>query len=777
MRTIEELCKARLSLLRELDERPEGLAWCERHTRLVDEAIRAVVPEDAPLSVIGTGGYGRRELSPYSDIDLTIVPFDEGHPRLDDEVRRYYRELHDAFARFGLPLGYAFRFLGDAPGLDAASRTGLLDMRFIAGDERAFRPLTAALTESFSAGDFALEKMRERKLAKARTHDTPLVSEPDLKEGAGGLRDFQAANWLRIAIGERPIPPDDAYDRVLRARNLLHRVSGRAQDRLSRSRLSEIAVREGLTPIEYGSDLGNALLSLAGEYERATRRLREARFEISPGVYAARGEIRLAPEVAAGAAAVGLSIGIRLGLSVEEFPNAIHSSEAGPEALRALSPGLRTIRALDEAGVLERLLPELTSLRTRLPQDGVHAFTVMEHTLRAVREIDLLTEDTFLGALLAGLPDRGRIVLAILLHDVGKSDGDEGHAERGARMAEAVGRRWRLRDAVVADVVWLVREHLTMARFIRVRDLERAETIEEFAGVVGSPERLALLTLLTYADVKSVAPNVWTPAMDTFLKQLFERTLARLESARPASGDIEAYRRRLVRRLNEGPIDEREVENFVQSMPADYLAGTPVELIAVHMEYARRAAAGEPTVEAHPRPDIGATELTLVASDSPGLLSRLLAVLYAGDLGILSLRARTAESSPPVILDSFVATFGGGPIPAATLRTVSENLRAVARGEKNADEILRARGLDPTRRQELFRWHYVEGVPGILEIRAQRGRGMAYRMARRLAALGWNVVSARVGQWAGNASAAFYILGPGGTRLSREDVAAAFDES
>ena len=737
--------------------------------------IRGIVPESAPLTVIATGGYGRRELSPYSDIDLTIVPFDEGSPGLDGLVRRYYRELHDAFAAFGLPLGYAFRYLGDAPGLDAESRTGLLDMRLVAGDGRAYRPLLEALNESFSAGDFALAKIRERTLARSKGCDTVLVSEPELKEGAGGLRDFQAANWLRIAIGERPIPPDGAYNAVLRARNLLHLTTCRAQDLLTRSRLVEIAGIEGRSAMAYGSDLGDARLRLAQEYDRSLRRLREARFEISPGVFAARGEIRISTEVGAGAAAVGISIGIRLGLSVEEFPNAIHSGETGPEALRAISPGARTIRALDEAGVLGRLLPELTRLRTRLPQDGVHAYTVMEHTLRAVAEIDALTEETYLGGLLAGLPDRGRLVLAILLHDLGKDEGDEGHAERGAEIAQAVGKRWRLGEVIVADVVWLVREHLTMARFLRVRDLERAETIEEFALIVGTPERLILLTLLTYADVRAVAPEVWTPAMDTFLRQLFERTLVRLESARPATSDIEAYRRRLVRRLNEGPTDSAAVENFIQSMPADYLASTPIELIAVHMEYARRAVDGEPTVEAHPRPDIGATELTVVASDSPGLLSRLLGVLYASDLGIVSLRARTANSSPPVVLDSFVASFGGGPIPGATLRKVSENLRAVAKGERDADEILVARGLDPTRRQEVFRWHYIEGVPGILEIRARRGRGMAYRMARRLAALGWNVVSARVGQWAGNAAAAFYILGPDGTAVGYESVAAAFD--
>ena len=751
--------------------------WCERHSLLADEVVRAVAPSHAPVSIVATGGYGREELAPYSDVDLTVIPFDEAAPDLDATVRRLYRELHDAFARFGLALGYAYRLISDAPGLDPKTRTGLLDMRFVAGDPRAVRPLTHALEENFPAGDFALAKIQERALARARTNDTPLVAEPDLKEGAGGLRDAHAANWLRVAIGERPVAPDAAFDAVLRARNLLHRATARGQDRLARSRLREVASRLGQTPDAFADDLAQARLVLARGYERALSRVGEARFEIAPGVHASRGEIRVAPTATAGRAAVGVSIGIRLGLAIAEPPSPPGSSLAGPEAMRALAGGEPTVRALDVAGLLDVLLPELTVLRTRLPDDAVHAYTIMEHTLRALAEIDALPKDGFLGNLQAGLSDRSRLVLAILLHDVGKAEGDAGHAERGGAMAEAVGRRWNLGDPIVADVAWLVREHLTMPRFVRVRDLERAETIEEFAAIVRTPERLAMLTLLTYADIRAVAPDVWTPAMDTFLRQLYERTLARLESVRPATTDLEGFRRRLVRRLNEGPADPEAVERFVQAMPADYLAGTPAELVAVHLDYARRAAQGDPTVEAHHRPDLDATELTVACEDSPGLLSRLLAVLYANDLGIVSLRARTAQSSPPVALDSFVATFGGGPIPTSTLRTVSEAIRAVAKGERDADDVLRARGLDPTRRQELFRWNYVEGAPGILEIRAQRGRGMAYRMARRLAALGWNVVSARVGQWAGNAAAAFYVLGGGARRVGpipRDAVEAAF---
>ena len=773
MKTAADFAAERLALFEELRLDPQGLSWCERHARLTDELVLSVVPADAPLAVLATGGYGRRELSPFSDADLTIVPTEDAGPGLDDVVRRLFREMHDAFAAYGMPLGYAYRLVSDAAGLDAKTRTGLLDVRFLAGDPRPLRPLIDALRESFSAGEFALAKIRERERAWARTNDTPLVVEPDLKEGAGGLRDFHAANWLRAARGEQPKPPGREFDAVLRARNVLHAVAGRAQDLFSRSRHGEVAALCGVSPESLVADLTGARCGLSKEYARAMDRLREARYELSPGVFAARGEIRLSPDAPAGIAALGVSIGVQLGLTVGDFPAVPASFEGGPEAARAISNGSGTVRALDEAGLLERLLPELTAVRTRLPDDVVHVYTVMEHSIRAMIALEDLDDDGFLGTLWRGLPDREPLMLAALLHDVGKTDGDEGHAERGAAVVEAIGQRWRLAAPDLADLAWLVRKHLTMTRFVRTRDLDRPESIAEFARIVGTPERLVMLTLLTYADVSAVAPGVWTPALATFLRQLYERTAARLEADQPPSPDLETYRRRIVRRLNQDPVDEAATARFVASMPADYLASTPTELIALHFAYAARAREGEPTVEAHPRPDLGATELTVVCADSPGLLSRLLGVLYAHDLSILAIRAGTADA---VALDRFVAGYGGGPIPAATLKRVSEALRAVAKEERDTDEVLRARGLDPLRRQSFLRWSFTPGTPGVLEIRAPKGRGMPYRVARQLAAHEWNVVSARVGQWAGNAAATFYVIGPNGAALTREDAAAAFTD-
>jgi [protein-PII] uridylyltransferase len=145
-------------------------------------------------------------------------------------------------------------------------------------------------------------------------------------------------------------------------------------------------------------------------------------------------------------------------------------------------------------------------------------------------------------------------------------------------------------------------------------------------------------------------------------------------------------------------------------------------------------------------------------------------VLYAYDVSVIAIRACTTTSDPPIALDVFTVGFGNRPVPGATLKHVSAAISDVLKGSRTIEELLRQKGKDPGRKQQVFSYSYVEGHPSILEIQAPRGRGMPFRFSRLLSDQGWNVLSARVGQWAGNAAAAFYLVGPDGEPLAREIV-------
>jgi [protein-PII] uridylyltransferase len=775
---IDRLAERRRALLERLRERPSGQSWCEEHSDLADEAVAlmyrnlaATYPDLPPLALIATGGYGRRELAPHSDIDITVVPLDEASPQLDPAIRELFRDLHSAFGSIlKLDVGYAYRLISDAPGLDDTTRTGLLDMRLIAGSLEVFNTLSEALVESFAAGEFIVSKTTERDAMFRRYHDTPLVVEPQLKEGAGGLRCFQCSNWIREAIGERPARAGHEVDRILMYRNLLHLSAGRHQDLLTRQRQEHIAKLLHADPFEMMSDVVGAGVALHAEFRRTQEKIREARFSLSRGVLSIRGEVRLLGRPDLGDAAVGVAVATRLGLDVPDLPLIAGDHLMGPAALYAVSRGEPTLRNLDRCGLLGQMLPELDRCRTVVPTDPVHTYTVFEHTLRVVRNLDGISQDPFLAEVQGGLRDLEPLYLAALLHDVGKVDDSRPHSETGAEVAAELCARWGLAENVAETVVWLVREHLSMSQVIGFRDISNPRTTEEFAALVQDVDRLGLLTLLTWADARAVSDTTWTPAQDTFLKELYARTAAHLQGNAPTAPDPAVYRQRLLRQLRGQEQSDESVREFVENLPPHYLTSTPPDVIQLHMEFAKKAAEGHPTVELFHRPEISASEVTVAAKDEPGLLSKLLGVFYAYDLSVLAIRVSTTGTEPPVALDVFSLSFGGRPVPPATSKQVSGSVIDVLEGRQSVEELLGRRGKDPSRKQNIFTYAYHEGAPGILEIRAPRGRGMPYRFSRLIAAQRWNIVAARVGQWAGNAAASFYLLGSDGGCLPKEEV-------
>ncbi|HZH97567.1 MAG TPA: HD domain-containing protein, partial [Fimbriimonadaceae bacterium] len=767
----EELAERRREVIESLRARPSGRNWCRRHSGLVDEAVAAVYDEcrdaygsELAVAIVATGGYGRSELAPYSDADLTVIPLDEAAADLDEPVKRLFRDLHDLLQeRLGLDVGYQYRLVNDAPALDGKTRTALVDGRLVAGDPRPWNRLQELFWETFPTGEFVFSKIGEREAAWKKFNDTPLAVVLQLKEGAGGLRSLQAANWIRTAIGEQPSGGGSCYEQILKFRNLLHLVSGKHQDLLTRQKQADLADLLSVDVYAMMSEVAEAALELHKEFEGAVDRIQEARFSLNGGVVALRGEARVLGTSSTSEAAVGIAIATSLGLRVADLPAGTTGAVDPREALFALGSGEATLRNLIRCGLLQQLLPELNACLTLMPRDSSHEFSVFEHTLRVVRNLESLQPGTFLYDLLSGLRERDPLFLAALLHDAGKAVGGRPHSETGEELVHLVGGRWKLAPQVTALVSWLVREHLSMARFVRMRDVANPQTALEFATLVGTLERLDMLTLLTWADINAVSSDAWTPAQEATLRELYERTRALLSGESSAEADPGIYRKRLMREMRNEAVSEEDIQAFLDRLPAHYLFATPPEVVRLHLKYEQMARAGQPTVDLYDAPELGASEVTVCCPDEPGLLSKMLGVFYALDLSILGIRASTTRSETPIALDVFTLSFGGRPIPSATAAELSRLLMNVLRHELDPLELLASRGKDPNRRQEFFTYAFIEGSPGILEVQAPRGRGMAYRMSRLIAENGWNTSAARVGQWAGRGAAAFYISRADGT--------------
>jgi len=784
---LEKTAQEVLGLRELLSQSPSGLEWCNRFSAILDDSIIQLfnncfeaTPEAIPFALIATGGYGRREMSPASDIDLMVVSAGEDTPDFDPGLRRFFTLLTGPFReRLGIDVDYSYLYLSQIEGIDITTRTALLEARFLVGRRSIPNQLRRSLVASMPTGDFLLEKLRERTEQHAKYHRTPLIAEPHLKEGAGGLRCFHAANWIREALGEQALAPTDAYDQILLARNLLHLLSGKANESLTRSRQGDLAELLGIHPTELMRTVTQAGEELHLGFLRTIQKVRESRFVLTDSCLAIRGEIRIRSIYDGGSAAVGVSLGTALGLEIEDLKVGTPKSVNGPALIHAIHSGSKTLRAMDRCGLLERLLPELTATRYLVPTDAAHRYTIFEHLLKTVDNLDSVSEP-FLQDIKALVADGGVLYFAALLHDIGKVDLDQPHEVLGGAMVRELSKRLNIPPETSEELVWLVENHLVMTRFIRIRDVNLEETIRDFAEVVKSTDRLNMLTLLTWADVNAVGAGTWTQAQDTFLRLLYERTFAYLSAQSPERTDPSVYRRRLLAGLKHEVADEALVQTYLDQLPVHYLTTTPPEVVKLHMKFVEKARRGDVTIEIFERPEISATEITVCAPDRPGLLSEILGVFYAHDLSVPGIRASTTTDAQPIAIDVFQVSRSDRPVPSATMGQVSRDLQAVLLQEKNASELLAQKGKDPNRMLEVDTVTYQEnrsGIdgPGVLELRCPRGRGLPFRISSFLARQGWTILTARLGQYAGKAASAYYLLDPSGRAPKAEAVKKAFE--
>ncbi|MCE9559643.1 MAG: HD domain-containing protein [Armatimonadetes bacterium] len=770
----------RANLLEQLWKSPSGSHYNHAQTQFVDGIVAKVAtscleqfPSLPPLSIVATGGYGRQDLAPWSDVDLMLIPLQESGREFDKAIRMVYSGLEQELREnLRLQIGYSYQLIHDAPGLEHTMRSALLDARLVAGSSLPLERFLESLWESFPTGEFVLAKIQEREVQMRKSHTTPLVVEPDLKIGAGGLRSYHFANWIRVVIGEKETKPNRAVERVMMMRNLLQATAESPANLLTRSKQGEIAERLGIDMFEMMSDLASAMEELHEMEFDALRRLREARYSLTESVVAIRGEVRISGAPPLSEAALGVALAAQLGLSVEALEATTSGEIDSGQAMFALSFGAPTLRTLDRCKILGQLLPELQACRTLMPRDSSHTYTVYEHTLRLIEILDTFpSQSSFFAELHDRVRNKSDLYMAALLHDVGKADLSQPHSITGAEMAKTVCARWGLSMHATETIVWLVREHLTMAQFVRVRDLQNPDTIREFAAIVESPERLDLLTLLTAADIQAVSVNAWTPSQQSGLRELHSMTWALLEEGEVAPLEPAVFRQRVLRAAKSTDIDPESLKSFLATLPAHYVFAATPEQVHAHYAFAQNAKNGNESIEFYHDHEHQSTEITVCCKDRPGLLSTLLGTLYAHDMSLAAVRAATTnEEDQPIAIDVFSVSLSGRTLPPNVCAQVADSLRRVLRGELSIEILLASRGKDSAQHQQVLTYEFIEGDPAILEVRVPRGRGMAYRLSRFISASGWNIQTARLGQWAGHGVAAFYITRPDARPIRTNEV-------
>ena len=560
-----------------------GAAFGTALSDAVDDAIRAAYTPVArrDLVVLALGSYARRELCPASDVDVLLLHRDSTIAAVADAL---WYPLWDA----GLVLGHAARTPREALRLaeqDLDTLTSLLDVRVVCGEAADdARTLVHRARRLARRRRGALLAELAEAAARRRERPGPVaeVLEPDLKEGSGGLRDLHALGWAGWAlgpggpgalVGAGALRPGDlevlaaANATLLDVRVALHRTTGRPGDRLALQDQDAVAALVGAPDadalVQHLAGRARAVSWIAteawsaldgGPRRRRARRDRDGE-ALADDVAVRHGMVALADHavvdgstalrVAAAAAAQGGRIARSTLERLRDAP--APTWDAADRAAftawwRAGHPAIAVAEAFDHLGVLATVIPEWSAVRSRPQRNAYHRFTVDRHLLETAAEAAALLDarpGSADRAVVADLDRPDLLLLAALLHDIGKGQGGD-HAEVGARLAGTCVARMGYPGPDVARVEWLVRHHLLMADTATRRDLADPTTIERFTARAADPAAVVLLHALTVADSRATGPAAWSAAKASLVGELRDRALAALARGQvPAgSGDL-----------------------------------------------------------------------------------------------------------------------------------------------------------------------------------------------------------------------------------------------
>ncbi len=744
------LADGRAKLRQQHEEGTPGIQLCAKLTDLADQVVsdlfrvalddlaavdgRAYQALGENVALVAHSGYGRRELAPFSDIDLMFLHTRAVSKRVAVLAERLMRDIFD----LGVILGHSVRTPEQAISLacqDAQIFTSLTESRFVASNEH----LADSFLSKFKATAARRVKRllpaieQERRSERQQFGDTNYLLEPNIKRSRGGLRDIQLIRWVGFCcygatdLGDlylkgalekdEQLQLRDAAEFLLRTRNDVHFHTGKAHDQLDRLEQVRLAEKlgyqgdEALLPVElfmqdYFRHTGavryissrflanaNRRSPVAGAVDNLLAHRVEGDFLVGPHRITAtkRGLQRIQSgdlsEILRLAELANLN-DKRIAHETWEAVRAsavASSDEITPDvAQRFMSllshpPQLaRLLGQLHDLGVLEKLIPAVARARGLLQFNEYHKYTVDEHSIHAVRcATNFATRDDPLGRVYRSIKQKELLHLALLLHDLGKGY-PEDHSEVGRRIAAETAARLFLPKHESEVVEFLVHKHLTMTHLALWRDISDPAVARSLAVDVGSAEVLRKLYVLSAADLNAVGPDVLNDWKLELLTRLYERTLHHF-SDDPAKFGADRWldeHRAAVLELLSGSQDMAWFEEHVAGLPAQYLEGVDSDQIAAALQLLHDLPPEKAIAwgDYHAGQDV--LEFTVGARESltPGIFHRLSGALSGAGLEILSAQINTLKDG--LVLDRFHVIdpdFNGQP-PAERIDSIAERL-------------------------------------------------------------------------------------------------------
>lgn len=781
----------------------DGAACLRRRTAMVDALVASqwssLGGAAHPIALVATGGYGRRELFPYSDIDLLFLCTDT---RVEASSRELIRSMSQALWDTGLRASTMTRSVRECDRFTAENyefTLSLVDRRLVTGDTVAY----ALLKEKVLPGVMAREAETVQRLLQKSLYDrharfggTIFHLEPNVKESPGGLRDHHTSEWWQAlshiartkawpSSSERMPDPEmfAAVEFMTATRCFLHLRRQRddnvlgwhAQDEASAQSIGLETVGTAdpaywmRTYYRHARTISRSVAPLLEQpnptrsfFPRRRRRLavegtpfvlmdgrvdlEDEETSIDPesmlrifGVMAEQG-FRLSPR-AESALSDALPM---LNLQLPEGP----FLRAGLQRIllgRYAAPTLRTLHTL---GVLEMLVPEFHGIDALVIRDSYHRYTVDEHTFLTIENVHSLRDaaqdwERRFGGLLLEVDRLELLLFALLLHDTGKASRTGDHTTQSVELSQAVIDRLEFDSEEREIVIALVRDHLIMSAALR-RDIFDPETLRALAEKVATPMRLRMLCLMTYADVRAVNPEALTPWKAENLWQLFIATSNWMdrnvdEERYHASGDPAALRRITAM----VPDRAEEMRRFLEGLPQRYVQTRLPEQIRAHLEMSTRL--DQQPAQLSLRKTRHLFELVLIARDRPMLFADMAGTLSA--LGMNIVKAEAFANEAGVVVDSFLFADSFGTLelnPSEFGRFTQKVMDAVTR-RTSVDKLMRARrhlARAPVKMNVETRISFddtASSASTVMQVVAQDGPGLLRAIASVIATLGCDI--------------------------------------
>ena len=706
-----------MALVRQTYERTgDGTAAIRRRSAVVDRILiemwrRAFAGQPGlNVSLIAMGGYGRKDLFPYSDVD---VLFGFGDDNAEEQAREPVRAIIQGMWDIGLRASPSSRTIKEAGRFDPDNlefTLATLDRRFLAGQFPLYQQLHQVILPGLVLSEWNTITQKLGEIARSRHQkysNTIFHLEPNLKDCPGGLRDYHLSQWFALLFHlkeTREWPrqrggvfqsargdAEAAFDFLAAARCFLHFRHGRDDNALDWQSQDEAAARSigletrGTADPAYWMRtyyrharviyrravlLMENLPAPVSFYRQFRRRrtpiagtdfiLDQGRIDILSGAQFSdtTAILRVFSLMATHGYSLSQAAEDRitdalpaLAIQIPEGPylwNALREVLLGPLAAHAL----RTMHAL---GVLEMLLPEFHGIDALVIRDSYHRYTVDEHTFLVIDNIHGLRQPAHdyekrLAQLLPEIDRLDLFLLTLLLHDTGKARRTGEHTSQSVELADSFLARLDFDAEERESVLKLIRLHLEMSNALR-RDIFDQENVRGFAEKIGSPSLLKMLTLLTYADIKAVNPEALTPWKAENLWQLYMATANFMDRSVDEIRYHAAIDPTLLNRLRSMvPMSQYQaLGQFIEGLPQRYLQTRLPEHIRNHFLMAVRL--DKDPVQLDLRPTRQLFDLTVITRDRRRLFADVAGALAAWGMNIVKAGAFSNDSG--VIVDSF----------------------------------------------------------------------------------------------------------------------------